>query len=141
MTFILETPNYIVEAADRPHVDRCDRGHIRILPKQRVVSRTELSPELAVELMRLSMIVGEAMEVSLQGRGIDIGRINYQENGNWGVFKPDGPYLHLHICGRARSVTQAFFKRSLSLDFGLVFKHKPEDYCAVIKYMEEQVAR
>ncbi|MFA6119695.1 MAG: hypothetical protein WC688_07265, partial [Parachlamydiales bacterium] len=32
-----------------------------------------------------------------------IGRINYQDNGNWSVFKPEGPYLHIHLYGRAKS--------------------------------------
>ena len=103
MAIIYESENYIVEAADRPHVDRLDGGHIRILPKVRVQDRTLLSPDLAKELMKLTMIVGKAMESALNRRGIDIGRINYQDNGNWGVFKPEGPYLHLHLYGRARS--------------------------------------
>jgi diadenosine tetraphosphate (Ap4A) HIT family hydrolase len=103
MALIFESENFIVEAADRPHVDRLDGGHIRILPKARVRDRTQLSPDLAKELMKLTMIAGEAMEMALGRRGIDIGRINYQDNGNWGVFKPEGPYLHLHLYGRARS--------------------------------------
>jgi len=43
--------------------------------------------------MKLTMMVGEAMATALNRRGIDIGRINYQDNGNWGVFGPEGPYL------------------------------------------------
>lgn len=109
MALIFETRNFIVEAADRPHVDRLDGGHIRILPKVRVRDRTKLLPELAKELMKLTMIVGEAMEVALNKRGIDIARINYQDNGNWGVKKPKGPYLHVHLYGRAKSArTQKF---------------------------------
>ena len=49
------------------------------------------------------MLVGEAMTTGLINKGIDIGRINYQDNGNWGVFKPEGPYLHYHLYGRAKS--------------------------------------
>ncbi|NIS82749.1 MAG: hypothetical protein GTO14_21695 [Anaerolineales bacterium] len=115
MPFIFETPNFIVEAANRPHVDRIDGGHIRILPKVRVRDRTALSPALAKELMKLSMIVGGAMEVALNRRGIDIGRINYQDNGNWGVFKPEGPYLHLHLYGRSRSAKKQPFGEALYL--------------------------
>ncbi|MFA7702832.1 MAG: hypothetical protein WCX80_05260, partial [Patescibacteria group bacterium] len=60
-------------------------------------------------LMRLTMIVGEAMATALNRCGIDIGRINYQDNGNWSVFSPEGPYLHLHLYGRAKSaVTQKY---------------------------------
>lgn len=109
MVTITETENFVVESAERPHIDRRDGGHIRILPKKRVIDRTELSVDVAKELVVLSMVVGEAMQVALNVRGVDVGRINYQENGNWGVFKPEGPYLHLHIYGRARSAkTQPF---------------------------------
>jgi diadenosine tetraphosphate (Ap4A) HIT family hydrolase len=100
---IFQTKNFIVEVAEKPHVTRTDGGHIRIFPKLKVVDRTELSPELAIELTRLTMIVGEAMAKALNKRDIDIGRINYQDNGNWSVFKPEGPYLHIHLYGRAKS--------------------------------------
>lgn len=49
------------------------------------------------------MVVGEAMAKALNNRGVDIGRVNYQDNGNWSVFKPEGPYLHIHLYGRAKS--------------------------------------
>lgn len=104
-----------MEAADRPHVDRLDGGHIRIIPKERVRDRTKLSSGLAKELMKLSMVVGEAMEVALSRRGLDIGRINYQDNGNWGVFKPEGPYLHLHLYGRAKTARTQRFGEALYL--------------------------
>ena len=100
---IYETGNFTVLAHDKPHVDRFDGGHLIIVPKVMVRDRTCLSPELAKELIKLSMIVGEAMAVALNRRGIDVGRINYQDNGNWGVFRPQGPYLHLHLYGRAKS--------------------------------------
>ena len=103
MAFIYETNNFIVEAFDKPHVTRTDGGHIKITPKVRVLDRTELSPKLAIGLIRLTMIVGSAMKIALNNRGIDVGRINYQENGNWSVFKPEGPYIHIHLYGRAKS--------------------------------------
>lgn len=100
---IFQTKNFIVEAFDQPHISRLDGGHIKIYPKVPVVDRTELSPELAIELMRLTMVAGEAMTMALNQRGIDIGRINYQDNGNWSVFSPGGPHLHIHLYGRAKS--------------------------------------
>ena len=103
MVKIYETKNFITEAVDKPHVTRTDGGHIKIYPKKRLADRTELSPKLAIELMRLTMVVGEAMAVGMNNRGIDIERINYQDNGNWSVFKPEGPYLHIHLYGRAKS--------------------------------------
>ncbi len=100
---IFQTENFVVDAVEKPHVSREDGGHIKISPKVKVVDRTLLSPELAIELMRLTMIVGEAMTTAMNKRGVDIGRINYQDNGNWSVFKPEGPYLHIHLYGRAKS--------------------------------------
>ena len=78
-------------------------GHIKISPKERLAKRQDLESRQAVELMRLTMVVGEAMEIAMNNRGVDIGRINYQDNGNWSVFKPEGPYLHIHLYGRAKS--------------------------------------
>ena len=100
---IYETKNFSVETVEHPHVSREEGGHIVIEPKVRISDRTQLSPELAIELMRLTMIVGEAMTTALNRRGVDIGRINYQDNGNWSVFKPEGPRLHIHLYGRAKS--------------------------------------
>ena len=103
MALIYETKNFIVEAFEKPHVDRDDGGHIKIYPKVRLLNRQQLSPKLAIELMRLTMVVGQAMAEVMNEHGVDIGRINYQDMGNWGVFKPEGPYLHVHLYGRAKS--------------------------------------
>lgn len=112
---IHKTLNFRVLAHDRPHVDRADGGHIIILPKVRVKDRTCLSPPLAKELMKLTMIVGEAMATALNRCGIDVGRINYQDNGNWGVFKPEGPYLHIHLYGCAKSAKIQKYGEALHL--------------------------
>jgi len=103
MSLIYETNNFLVEAPLQPLVTRTDGGHITITPRIRLSDRSQLSPKLAIELMYLTMLIGEAMTAGLIKRGIDIGRINYQDNGNWGVFKPEGPYLHYHLYGRAKS--------------------------------------
>jgi len=114
---IYQTENFIVEAVDEPLVTRKDGGHISINPKVKVVDRTQLSPKLAIELMRLTMLIGEAMTIGLNNRGIDIGRINYQDNGNWGVFKPEGPFLHVHLYGRAKSATIQKYGEACSFPF------------------------
>jgi len=103
MALIYKTENFTVESYDKPHVDRNDGGHIKISPNIRIVDRQQLSPKLAVELMRLTIVTGEAMTKIMNEHGVDIGRINYQDNGNWTVFKPDGSYLHIHLYGRAKS--------------------------------------
>jgi diadenosine tetraphosphate (Ap4A) HIT family hydrolase len=103
MPTIFETDNFIIEAVDKPHIDRNDGGHIKISPKVRVVDRQHLSPKLAIEIMKLTILVGEAMTIAMNKRGVDIGRINYQDMGNWSVNKSEGPYVHYHLYGRAKS--------------------------------------
>lgn len=101
---IYQTENFVIERVLKtPHVSREDGGHIIIRPKKDVADRTKLTAQLAIELMRLTIIAGEAMATALNRRGIDVGRINYQDNGNWSVFKPGGPLLHIHLYGRAKS--------------------------------------
>ncbi|MEO7727795.1 MAG: HIT domain-containing protein, partial [Burkholderiales bacterium] len=95
MALIFETTNFSVSTPEQPHVARGDGGHLIINPKVTVEDRTSLSRALAIELMKLTMVCGEAMKTVLTRKGIDIGRINYQDNGNW------RHELHLHLYGRA----------------------------------------
>ena len=103
MVEIYETKNFKVVTPFEPHITREDGGHIMIIPKKDYCDRTQLPPKKAIELMRLTMITGEAFAKAMNKNGVDIGRINYQDNGNWSVFKPGGPILHIHIVGRAKS--------------------------------------
>jgi diadenosine tetraphosphate (Ap4A) HIT family hydrolase len=100
---IFETENFVVKAVGKPHIGRSDGEHIIISPKARVTDRTEFSPALAIEYARLTLIAGEAMTTVLNMHGVDLGRINYQDNGNWGVYDSQGPSFHLHLYGRAKS--------------------------------------
>lgn len=117
MAEVYQTKNFIVESVDKPMISRADGGHLIISPRVRIVDRSKLSPALAIEFIRLSMIVGEAMTVALNRRGIDVGRINYQDNGNWGVFTPQGPHFHLHLYGRAKSAKIQKYGESAQLPF------------------------
>jgi diadenosine tetraphosphate (Ap4A) HIT family hydrolase len=103
---VFQSEHFTVEVPGSPHVDRADGGHLVIYPKARVQDRTQLAPALAVELMKLTMIVGAAMETALNRRGVDVVRINYQDNGNWGFHNASGPALHVHLYGRAQSSRQ-----------------------------------
>ena len=98
---IFEEENFILKAPEKPHIDRKDGGHLVIFPKKKVSERQELSKEQRCELAELTNIAGQALKEALCKSGIKIGRINYQDNGNWSVFKPEGPTLHIHIYGRA----------------------------------------
>ena len=74
-----------------------------------------MSPKLTRELMKLTVLVGEAMISAMNGRGVDIERINYQDMGNWSVFKSDGPYFHYHLYGRAKSAKYQKYGESVYL--------------------------
>jgi len=94
---IYEARHFVLRTLDQPHVSREDGGHIVIDPKVAVEDRTQLTREQAIELVKLTMVGGEAMKTVLTRKGIDIGRINYQDNGNWRAE------LHVHLYGRARN--------------------------------------
>lgn len=117
---ILRTNSFELRAEGKPLVDRNDGGHIAIYPKKRIPDRQCLTPKQAIEFMRLTMVAGEAMTNAMRNNGVDIGRINYQDNGNWSVFSPAGPYFHLHIYGRAISAKIQKYGQSLN------FPHREE---------------
>ena len=121
MAIIYESENFIVQSAEYPLVDRDDGGHITIDPKFEISTRQELSPKQAIELMRLTIIAGEAMTSVMIRHGVDIGRINYQDNGNWSVFKQGGPQLHYHLYGRAKNAVYQKYGQTLYMP------HKDED--------------
>ncbi len=103
MAYIYETKNFLVESFETPHVTRTDGGHIKILPKVPIKNRTEMSPALAIEFIRLTMIIGEAFDVAMNNRGIKIIRLNYQDMGNWAFKSGKDPIFHIHIYGRAEN--------------------------------------
>jgi diadenosine tetraphosphate (Ap4A) HIT family hydrolase len=98
---IYMSDNFIVEAPCDPLVDRDDGGHIIIDPKTKITDRQQLTSSQAIELIRLTIVAGQAMKEVMTAHGVNIGRINYQDNGNWSVFDPAGPSMHVHLFGRA----------------------------------------
>ena len=129
-TLIYESANFKILAAKRPFVDREEGGHILIFPKIPVRDRTKLTPALAIEYTKLTMIVGEALVSAMARRGIDIGIVNYQDMGNWSVFKPEGPTLHMQIFGRAKSATVQKYGDAVNLphrESGFYDSFKPLD--------------
>ena len=106
---IYETENFYVLARWKPHVSREEGGHIRIKPKRKVKNRYELTPKEAKELIRLTMLAGEAMINGMKNRGVDIEIINFQDNGNWAYLRFEVPAFHIHLYGRTKdSVKQKF---------------------------------
>ena len=116
MSLIYETKNFIVESREKPFVSRTEGGHVRISVKDKTITdRTKLDPEQAIELMRLSMIVGEAFEIAMINRGIPVVKINYQDMGNWAFKTGEKPYLHYHIFGRASNSIKQLWPESVYL--------------------------
>ena len=97
MTTIFGSTNFIVMPHPRNEVDRLDGGHIVINPKITIEDRQQLTPDQAKELMRLTILVGEAMKRYYKSIGIELHRVNYQYNGNW------RPEQHYHLYGRAKT--------------------------------------
>lgn len=113
---IYETENFIVESHEKPFLPRTDGGHIRIKIKdESITDRTKLNPEIAVELMRLTMVVGEALQVVMNKQGIPVIKINYQDMGNWAYKKGQNPFLHVHIFGRSTDAVKQLWPESMYL--------------------------
>jgi diadenosine tetraphosphate (Ap4A) HIT family hydrolase len=141
MVNFFETKNFIVCAHDKPHVTRTDGGHIKITPKKNVENRWDFNAKLAIELMRLSMIVGKAMKIGLNKRGINVERINFQDNGNWAYFLKQKSFFHLHLYGRTKNSKYQRKGQALSFpDCNSKFydKTKPLNNCD-IKEIKKQI--
>ena len=79
---------------------RDDGGHLILIKKEKVTDRSDMTYQEAIDFMRISMAVGNAMYEVL---GIE--RMNYEDLGNWGIDDPRGAKMHLHFFGRAREQT------------------------------------
>lgn len=114
---IYETENFTVERHPKPFVSREEGGHVRIFPKdkERVSKRRDLTPEEAIEFIRLSMVVGEALEVAMNRRGVRVVKINYEDLGNWAFKRGERPVLHLHVFGRAADAKVQVFPEAVQL--------------------------
>lgn len=116
MAVFFETDNFYVESREKPLLSREEGGHIRIRIKdESITDRTELEPKVAVELMRLSMIVGEAFKKAMNNRGIKVIKVNYQDMGNWAWKDGRKPFLHYHIFGRVMGAVKQPFPESVYL--------------------------
>lgn len=144
---IFETENFIVESREQPFLPRTDGGHIRVISKDRSISeRTQLQPKVAIELMRLTMIVGEALRAGMNKRGIPVVKVNYQEMGNWAFKNNETPILHVHIFGRASNAVKQPWPESVYLPdrktgFYDGFEPLNSEDCAEIRKQIELIVR
>ena len=141
MALIYESENFVVEAADKPHITRTDGGHIRIIHKQRICDRTEMTKEEAVEFMRLTMVVGESFKLGMKKQGIKLLRKNYHDMGNWAFKTGKKPYFHLHLYGRVKDAKYQIFPEALNFpDRSTGFYDEFEPLNAEdIKFIQKQI--
>jgi diadenosine tetraphosphate (Ap4A) HIT family hydrolase len=100
MAVIFETQDFFVDTPDsKPHHSRSNGGHIVVRQKQHFAHRHEMPLALAAGLTHLSMVAGEAAINVLKQKGLDIVRINYQDNGNWAYLPGSNkePSVHVHL--------------------------------------------
>ena len=50
-------------------------------------------------------------------RGLNLYRLNYQDNGNWAFVRGEQPVLHVHIYGRTRDEQHQEFGQALKLPY------------------------
>lgn len=130
---IYETENFVGAVPIKPHIPRVDGGHIWIRAKEKYFeSRTDFEPKIAIEVMRMTMLLGEAMIAGMKYRGIEIERINYQENGNWAYQEGKKPTFHIHLYGRVKNAkTQTFGE-------ALVFPYKETGFYDNFETLNEE---
>lgn len=146
MPIILETKKFIVQGHDKPHHDRNNGGHAKVSPKERYADRTEMPVPLYLAMMQLVMLTGEAITTVMRQKGLDIVRINYQDNGNWSYFlsmKRD-PHIHIHLYVRSNEEKHpSGDKRFKAFPEALYFPfvgESPEYYESFQPYSEEDCA-
>lgn len=142
MAQIFETKHFTVESHPKPFVSREEGGHIRIFPKRKVTDRTKLTRGEAIELVLLTMIVGEAMETAMISRGVPVIKVNYQDMGNWPYKRNEKPLLHIHVFGRAKNAKHQVFPEAVQLpdrSTGFYDKFEPLDNDD-IKEIKKQIA-
>lgn len=97
---VFEDEYFQVISPEFPLNCRDDGGHLLLIKKEKVTDRSDMTYQEAIDFMRISMAVGNAMYEVL---GIE--RMNYEDLGNWGIDDPGGAKMHLHFFGRAREQT------------------------------------
>ncbi len=113
---IFETKSFTVERSPRPFVSREEGGHIRIFPKNHAVRCiNDLTPDEAKELIRLEMVVREAMMEGMNKQGVPVVWINLEDLGNWAFKRNEVPRLHIHVFGRASTATKQLWPEAVNL--------------------------
>lgn len=111
MALIYETEDFKLESVDKPLIDCLEGAHLQISLKSET---TKLSAELQAKLTKFITLVSEAVKFGRRKRGLDIGRIDFQEKGG------KKPKLPVQMYCRARGATMQKYSEPI------VPKHKAE---------------
>lgn len=115
---IYKTQNFAVKVPTVPHVPREDGGHIFIeINDHSIAERAQLSPGQSVELTWLLSLTGQAYWDVMPERGLDLYRLNYQDNGNWAFVRGETPVLHVHVYGRTRNEAHQEYGQALRFPY------------------------
>jgi len=143
---IWETENMSLVAHKKPHVSREEGGHIKIVLKNPISDRTKVDPKIAIEVMRLSMVAGEAMTLVMEKNGIKLERINYQDNGNWAPMFGRDNVMHVHLYGRTgaekiqkRYPSALYFPDPSNEEYYKDFKPITDEDCESIRVEMERI--
>ncbi len=145
---VYETDNFYVVVCETVFLSRDDGGHLRIRMKDAVSDRTKLNPKVAIEYIRLSIIVGKALKNAMNNRGVPVVNVNYQDMGNWAWKKePVEPKIHMHIFGRAKNARKQIFPEAVYLpskESGFYDGNEPlndEDIAEIKKQIEIELKK
>lgn len=113
---IFETQSFSVERSPQPFVSREEGGHIRIFPKNKSIRCiNDLKAREAIELIRLEMVVREALIEAMNSRGVPVIWVNLEDLGNWPFKRNETPVLHIHVFGRAKTASKQLWPEAVYL--------------------------
>src|SRR5688572_16290105 len=105
---ICETDEARVLSPPRPHISPRDGGHLVAVPRVHVRSRRDLPIETLRSVELLTMVAADALEAVFGTPWF-----NYQENGNWGLDRPERQHMHVHVYGRTTDAVDQPFGEAL----------------------------
>ena len=144
---VYKTKTFSVKVPSTPHITWEEGGHVFIEVNNHDISdRWELSYDEACELMWLTQVVGLAFKQTMQHFGVELYRLNIQDNANWSFIRKTKPVLHIHIYGRSlrekNGNTAQTYGNSLSfpyVDTGFYDDFTPLDI-EKMKYLSDTIA-
>jgi len=136
MALIYETENFKLESIDKPFIDRLEGAHVQISPKSEVTDRAKLSSELKEELDEFTTLVGKAIKLGRRKRGVEIGRIDFQDDGD------ENQKLPVQMYFRAIGATKQRYSKPIVPEYKTEYQPlDDEDIRVIIKEIKKLMKR